>query len=316
LVEKINMAKKKKKGAPIDPNAWMVTFSDLMTLLLTFFVLLLTMKSMDQKALKSMFSVFSGAIGMFGFGEKSIMVPEPVLPPKFMRIDAETLRKLLASATAGSQGSSGVSSASGAGGKEAKGKIGGYGGGGTGRGAGPTEGELKTGKSASGGDQYGILEKIADDIIDFSVGEGQGTGGQAGKIPDIKNIVVTRTTRGIVTRFPNNIFFDTGSAKLLPGALPLLEKLGRFIIKKNYRVEIEGHTDNVPIRSREFPSNWELSATRAVNVLRFLLARFKIPPDRVSALGFGDQKPRVPNTSKANRAKNRRVVIVLYRDRT
>ncbi len=308
------MAKKKEKkeGIPIDPDAWMVTFSDLITLLLAFFVMLLTMKSMDAKTLKQTFSVFPGAIGLFGYGEKSIMGPTAFMPQRITHIDAEQLRKLLTTSTLKVRAAGEVVELKGAGGEEEDGNTGGLGGG-EGAGAGDIGGELRSIDPALEGDRYSSLEEDYNDIIDFALGKkAEGEGGESEAL-DLKGITVMRTTRGIIARLPDKILFAKGSAKLLPQSLPLLEKIGNHIIAKNFQIAIEGHTDDVPIHTEKFPSNWELSTTRAVNVLRFLAARFKIPPDRISALGFADKKPLVPNVSEKQRAKNRRVVIVLHK---
>jgi chemotaxis protein MotB len=74
---------------------------------------------------------------------------------------------------------------------------------------------------------------------------------------------------------------------------------------------VEGHTDNIPIHTAKFYSNWELSTARATNVLQYFIARGNFAPDRLSAAGYGEYKPAAPNTSERNRALNRRVDIVL-----
>ncbi|MBW1902469.1 MAG: OmpA family protein, partial [Deltaproteobacteria bacterium] len=76
-------------------------------------------------------------------------------------------------------------------------------------------------------------------------------------------------------------------------------------------IQVEGHTDDVPIRSRQFPSNWELSSARALAVLRLLLEKSDIEPERLSAAGYGEYHPNVPNDSSENRRLNRRVDIVI-----
>jgi chemotaxis protein MotB len=76
-------------------------------------------------------------------------------------------------------------------------------------------------------------------------------------------------------------------------------------------VRVEGHTDNVPIHTNRFPSNWELSIARAVSVVKYFVDVGNINPQRLSAVGYGESRPLVPNSSAANLAKNRRVEIVL-----
>ena len=83
-----------------------------------------------------------------------------------------------------------------------------------------------------------------------------------------------------------------------------------FMAFPEYTINIKGHTDNIPIATRQFPSNWELSAIRATTVLKHLISR-GIAPKRLTATGYGDKIPLEPNTTDANRARNRRVEFVL-----
>lgn len=114
----------------------------------------------------------------------------------------------------------------------------------------------------------------------------------------------------LVMRLANAILFQTGSAQILPGSIPLLKKVGAIISSTPHAVCIEGHTDNRPIHTRRYPSNWELSTARAVNVLRFLVNRAGVPAGRISAAGFGAYQPLSANDTAADRARNRRVEIV------
>jgi chemotaxis protein MotB len=115
---------------------------------------------------------------------------------------------------------------------------------------------------------------------------------------------------GLMMRLSDHALFESGAAEISPKALPLLEKVGTIISQTPYAARIEGHTDDWPIHTGQFPSNWELSTARAVNVLRFLTDRFKLPAQRLSAAGFAEFKPLVPNTDPKNRARNRRVEII------
>jgi chemotaxis protein MotB len=93
----------------------------------------------------------------------------------------------------------------------------------------------------------------------------------------------------------------------------LLNKIGLIIAETPCNVRIEGHTDNFPIHNVKYPSNWELSTARAVNVLRFFIENANIPAEKLSAVGFGKYHPVVPNDISANRAKNRRVEIIFIK---
>jgi len=116
--------------------------------------------------------------------------------------------------------------------------------------------------------------------------------------------------KGLVMRLSDTFMFDLGVAEILPEAIPLLKKLAFIISKTSYPVRVEGHTDNLPIHTEKFPSNWELSTVRAVNVLRYFAENEKIPIQRLSAVGFGEFQPIFANDSPEHRAKNRRVEIV------
>ncbi len=126
------------------------------------------------------------------------------------------------------------------------------------------------------------------------------------------NVVLAE--RGLVISFADSVFFDLGKAHLRPEARDLLTRLSQVLARLRNKVVVEGHTDNLPIHTAEFPSNWELSVARAVAVARFLTEAGGVDPRRVAATGYGEWRPRYPNDSEANRAKNRRVDIVLLRE--
>jgi chemotaxis protein MotB len=120
--------------------------------------------------------------------------------------------------------------------------------------------------------------------------------------------------QGARLRFEDGVLFDFGRAEMSSEGLGVLESLADMIRKMPYPVRIEGHTDNVPIHTRRFPSNWELSTARAVNVVKYFAGAGRIDPRRLSAVGYGESKPLVANNSAQNRAKNRRVEIVLIKE--
>ena len=114
----------------------------------------------------------------------------------------------------------------------------------------------------------------------------------------------------LVMRLSDTVLFNPGEADFLPSALDFLKHVGGIISRSNGSVRIEGHTDNVPIHTERFPSNWELSTARAVSVLRYLVETLKIPATRLFAVGFGEYQPLAANDTPDNRAKNRRVEII------
>ena len=124
-------------------------------------------------------------------------------------------------------------------------------------------------------------------------------------------VSVTLDDRGVVVFVTDGVLFDSGQAQLLPVGQRLLNGLAPVFASVGNELDVEGHTDDRPIASAAYPSNWELSTSRSTTVLRFLLARPGIAPRRVSASGYADTRPRVPNDSAAHRATNRRVEVVV-----
>jgi len=110
-----------------------------------------------------------------------------------------------------------------------------------------------------------------------------------------------------------HMLFGLGSADIAPEALPLLQKVGAIISKTAYLIRIEGHTDNLPIHTERYPSNWELSTARAVNVLRYFIKNHNIDPKRLAAEGFSEFHPVAANDTAQNREKNRRVEIIFIK---
>jgi len=115
----------------------------------------------------------------------------------------------------------------------------------------------------------------------------------------------------IILRVEGKVLFSTGSADLLPGATHILSDIVDIIINNpQYDVDIQGHTDNRPISTARFASNWELSAIRATTVLRYLIEN-GVFEDRLTATGFADLRPVAGNDTPGGRSKNRRVEFVL-----
>jgi chemotaxis protein MotB len=128
--------------------------------------------------------------------------------------------------------------------------------------------------------------------------------------PD-QNITTQSRNGKIIITLSGETLFSSGSAELNPTALPVFKRMVKLFNKfPEYTINIKGHTDNIPISTPAFPSNWELSAIRATTVLKYLIS-MGIRPQRLTATGYGDIMPRVPNTTDENREKNRRVEFVL-----
>jgi len=109
----------------------------------------------------------------------------------------------------------------------------------------------------------------------------------------------------------DDLLFNIGRAEINPESVSVLKQIGHSFKNFEGSVLVEGHTDNLPIDTERFPSNWELSTARAVSVVRYLTEEVGVDPMVLSAVGYGDTKPRVPNDTPENRRKNRRVKIIL-----
>ncbi len=229
------MTKKKKqqegKGVPI----WIVTFADLTTLLLVFFILLLSMSTINVKKSRMALMSLKRAFGVLQSGQstkigKKIVVPQPNMQPS-----RDTVRKNLS----------------------------------------------------------GLQSFVS--MIGLS-----------------QMVTINESQRGIVVTIKNRLLYDSGSAKLKKEARPVLDKLA-YIIKlmpEGSRVDVQGNTDNVPIKTSKYPSNWELSIARALSVVRYLIKYGSVSPTRLSAEGFGQYNPVATNETAEGREKNRRVDIV------
>ena len=133
----------------------------------------------------------------------------------------------------------------------------------------------------------------------------------------LKNEVTSQTvriiedSRGLTISLAEAGFFDSGSAIMHASSLPVVDRIAATLRPLQYTLRVEGHTDNTPIHTAQFPSNWELSTARATFVLQYLISTTGIPPQRLSAVGYGEYRPVSPNASAAGRAQNRRVDLVV-----
>ncbi len=218
-----------KKGAP----AWMTTFSDLVTLLMVFFIMILSYSTIELEKFKGAVSSMKGALGILDNMKNTI---------------TNELRK-------SHQGRENFQ-------EQVEDKI----------------------------------ERIRDLIPNEEVA---------------KQIAIEMDGSGIHIRLGDNILFDPGKAELKPQAFPILKAVAKVVKNDFKQIFVEGHTDDVPIHTSRFPSNWELSAARALSVVRYLHYVEGIDASRLAAVGYGQYRPLVPNTSPENRAKNRRVEIYI-----
>lgn len=232
------MPRKKKPKEEVNTEAWLATYSDTITLLLTFFILLYSIATVDAEKLEGISSALQGQLtgqGVMGGGttDKSGDKEQPIID----EIAKEEIEK-----------------------KE----------------------EFK--------------EKVKAAIEESKLGD---------------SLKIREDKRGIVLEMNENILFDLGSGELKSSSIPVLNDLAAILPGLSNNITIEGHTDNIPIKSSKYGSNWELSTQRAVSVVRFFVEQKGMNPAQFSASGYGEYKPLVDNTTPENRAKNRRVDIVI-----
>jgi len=227
---------KKQEEAKAGAPEYMLTYGDMMTLLLCFFVMLLAMSTIDPNrfmvAASSFQNAFSGVLKEFPTIpiHKNILVPRMGGDEQNKRMAIEAVRQL----------------------------------------------------------QESIKKEELDETIKVKV-----------------------TDKGIAIKVADPIGFDIGKADIKPEFAGLLAEVIQIVNTKmpESEIRVEGHTDNIPIHTREFPSNWELSAARALQVVKFIFTNGGVDPAKLSAVGYGEYRPIAPNDTKMNRHKNRRIEI-------
>lgn len=239
----------------------MVTFADLMALMLTFFVLLLSMSTTDVVKYKQALTSIQEAFGdpMNGYltgtgaiiGDKGLELPKPDIVPQ----------------------------------PEAP----------------PTE------------EQPPKIEKTKpnQEVIDATDHLYQKLKGEMEKEINEKSIELNKYEDKIVIRFQEIISFDLASAQLRKNFLPILDRVSQTLSDIDGSILVVGHTDDIPINTARFRSNWDLSSARAASVVQRMINVSNLPPNHIIASGRADSVPLVPNDSSENRAKNRRVEIVV-----
>jgi chemotaxis protein MotB len=128
---------------------------------------------------------------------------------------------------------------------------------------------------------------------------------------DLSSMDLGADARGLVLSLPEAGSFASGRAEPSAEAARVLDAVGRVLAHVPNAIRVEGHTDDLPMRSGAFASNWELSTARATRVVEWLIDRAGVPASQLAAAGYAEFRPRVPNDSPENRARNRRVDIVV-----
>jgi chemotaxis protein MotB len=254
-------------------SGWIITFADLMSLLLTFFILLLSFSKMDLHKYELMAQSLSQAFG-FSLLESSpggqiIFEDEPPPPPPPAQ-DVSQIEREFAQFEEEMEAD-----------------------------------DVEMLEQSEGVDFVTQIDPNIENLTETLVDELE-----AEIVSNALN--VTYDSEKVVVRFSEATIFSSGSEELMDEMFPIIEKIEEVLAGCNGQIVVSGYTDDLPVTSNRFRSNWDLSAARAVSVVHQLIFNNKIDPNRVSATGRAETNPLVPNDSTANRAKNRRVEISIF----
>lgn len=133
------------------------------------------------------------------------------------------------------------------------------------------------------------------------------------KLAENSSVKLVKDERGLIVRMNDSILFDEGSAIIKKNASNTLNEIINVLSTVDNKILVEGHTDSTPINTKTYPSNWELSTARATNIIGYIIRTGKIPPQRLSAAGYGEYMPIADNTSSGGRLLNRRVDIIILK---
>ena len=261
----MSRASKRRQSSKAEESGgnWMDTYGDLVTLLLTFFVLLFSFSTIDAAKWESLVGALSGTTSM----NIPALNPEMAMErPIGLIMTTEDATSMPEQAEDNVEDVTQVD-------------------------AGNTELELENFKE--------LYIRIDTFITENNL---------------FADIFVDYEDYTIIVRFADNVFFESGQADILLESQPILDYMAVLLsdnLNRIARINIEGHTDNVPINTAQYPSNWELSVSRAVNTLRYLLDTKLIGTDIISAVGYSEYHPVKPNDTIEGRAANRRVDFVV-----
>ncbi len=269
------MAKRKEEAPPAGAPAWMATFSDLMNLLLCFFVMLFAMSSIEEaklqefvSAMNNTFSIFEGGATAIGDG---FLISNGVSQLNELDQYINSTGKVADSETDGEQ--------------------------------------LEEFEKSPDAMEEMLEEKRLQENEERveSIEEAL----QESEIAD--EVELSFTAQYVKLTMNGGLLFDSGSAQLKEEAQQIIDKVGKILERYGEgSIEIEGHTDNVPINSAQFPSNEELSSARAMSVFYYLLDTTSLNPVDIKHAGMGERVPIADNATPEGRSRNRRVEILIY----
>ena len=293
---------------------WLLTYADLITLLMAFFVIMYAMSSADSAKFAQLAVSLSDAfhvprtspvaLGGVG-GRKGTQLAKDVKsnPPPVP--GAKTAQEGEGESEQGGGGGTGPGEGEAEGSSQKGGDLGQESGGNALGDTGEKEGGSKggaEGQEAEGYPKGASIKKVAEQFQALAVEAGLG---------NAVTVSMSPSGRKLVLKMSDAVLFDTGSAQMTAPAEELMAKIAEILKKANKTVQVEGHTDDVPINTPQYRSNWELSTARATNVIAQIVNKTGMDPTRFSASGYGEFHPLAPNDSPENRAKNRRVEFVI-----
>ena len=238
------MARKKVQRDEPSGDEWLATYSDCVTLLMTFFVLLYAMSSTDEAKMRALSQAFRSVMA----GE----VGDSILEYNLYNGDVPLI-------------------------------------------GGETPTDTVDGENIEESMYYQVSKFVKEHELEAAV-------------------EIIETEQGVAIQVRESIVFETSKSTLREDSKAVLSSIAELLSSIDNTIVVEGHTDNRPISTAEFPSNWELSVDRAVNVVKYFVENTGIDPKRLSATGYGEHHPVVPNDTEENMAKNRRVNILIIAD--
>ena len=249
---------------------WLLTYADLITLLMIFFVVLYSMSKVDAQRFAAVAESLNKALGG-GTPAKIELAVSPVGPSLFQTGTPSSNTTVPGNGKDPNNTSNTM----------------------------PDEG-------TNVGQGKGDTEKMSIDAIKAKLDKFAADNGIQ------TTLVTTIEERGLVVSIQETLLFASGSADITARARDILEKISTVLAVAPNQIKVEGHTDNLPISTAQFPSNWELSVIRSTNVVH-ILQHDGISPNRLSAAGYGEFRPISPNDTDAGRGQNRRIDLIILR---
>lgn len=275
------MAKRKPEEAPKGAPAWQSTFADLMNLLLCFFVLLFSMSTIDNQKFEEIASSFSNSFSIFSAGGSSfddgLLISNGVS-------QLTNLDKYITNTGAAASQSS------------------------------PTNELKKDEESAS---NENTAEEMKEALEKEQLNESEELAEKVGEALDEngldRDVSINFTSQYVQLTLKGSVLFDSGSAELRSDALPMIQKIAMILERySDGIIEIEGHTDSIPISTSKYESNDVLSSYRALAMFNYLVENTSLDPAKIKHSGRGEYIPVADNSTPEGRAKNRRIEIKIY----